>query len=99
MPRTIKLAKGDTIITSGQGNVYPRGMVIGTVDSSQVGDFGLTYTATITPAADFDHLTEVFVVKVPEIGGERAMSMQRIVLVMLLFFIAEGTIFYWLAAG
>ncbi len=56
------LTKGDTIITSGLGNVFPRGMVIGTVDSSQVGDFGLTYTATITPAADFDHLTEVLVV-------------------------------------
>ena len=63
---TDKLAKGDTIITSGKGNVFPRGMVIGTVDSSQVGDFGLTYTATITPAADFNHLTEVFVVQVPE---------------------------------
>ncbi|SFS58378.1 rod shape-determining protein MreC [Paenibacillus lignilyticus] len=62
------LTKGDTIITSGQGNVFPRGMVIGTVDSSQVGDFGLTYTATITPAADFDHLTEVFVVQLPETG-------------------------------
>ncbi|REE69501.1 rod shape-determining protein MreC [Paenibacillus taihuensis] len=57
------LKKGDTIITSGLGNVFPRGMVIGTVESSQVGDFGLTYTATITPAADFDHLTEVFVVQ------------------------------------
>ena len=63
---TDKLAKGDTIITSGKGNVFPRGMVIGTVDSSQVGDFGLTYTATITPAADFNHLSEVFVVQVPE---------------------------------
>ncbi|AZN43870.1 rod shape-determining protein MreC [Paenibacillus albus] len=62
------LSKGDTIITSGLGNVFPRGMVIGTVDSSQVGDFGLTYTATITPAADFDHLTEVFVVQPAETG-------------------------------
>ncbi|SEM67401.1 rod shape-determining protein MreC [Paenibacillus sp. OV219] len=62
------LTKGDTIITSGLGNVFPRGMVIGTVDSSQVGDFGLTYTATITPAADFDHLTEVFVVQPAETG-------------------------------
>lgn len=62
------LKKGDTIITSGLGNVFPRGIVIGTVDSSQVGDFGLTYTATITPAADFDHLTEVFVVQMPDTG-------------------------------
>ncbi|MFC5650083.1 rod shape-determining protein MreC [Paenibacillus solisilvae] len=63
---TDKLTKGDTIITSGKGNVFPQGIVIGTVDSSQVGDFGLTYTATITPAADFNHLTEVFVVQDPE---------------------------------
>jgi rod shape-determining protein MreC len=66
------LKKGDTVITSGQGNVFPRGMVIGTVDSSQVGDFGLTYTATITPAADFDHLTELFVVQTPTEPGEDA---------------------------
>ncbi|WP_328803990.1 rod shape-determining protein MreC [Paenibacillus glycinis] len=64
------LKKGDTVITSGEGGVYPRGMVIGTVDSSQVGDFGLTYTATITPAADFDHLTEVFVVQTSDLGAE-----------------------------
>ncbi|MBO7745483.1 rod shape-determining protein MreC [Paenibacillus sp. MWE-103] len=64
------LKKGDTVITSGKGNVFPRGVVIGTVDSSQVGDFGLTYTATITPAADFDHLTEVFVVQTPDLGDE-----------------------------
>ena len=29
------LKKGDTVITSGEGGVYPRGMVIGTVDSSK----------------------------------------------------------------
>ncbi|WP_225446593.1 rod shape-determining protein MreC [Paenibacillus rhizovicinus] len=62
------IKKGDTIITSGKGNVFPRGIVIGTVDSTQVGDFGLTYTATITPAADFNHLTEVFVVQTPDLG-------------------------------
>ncbi|MFC4099981.1 rod shape-determining protein MreC [Paenibacillus xanthanilyticus] len=59
--------KGDTIITSGLVNVFPQGMVIGTVESAQVGDFGLTYTATIKPAADFEHLTEVLVVKVPDV--------------------------------
>ncbi|MCA0755274.1 rod shape-determining protein MreC [Paenibacillus sp. N4] len=63
---TDKMAVADTVITSGLGNVYPRGLVIGTVESMQVGDFGLTYTASVKLAASFDHLTEVFVVKVPE---------------------------------
>nr|WP_223285441.1 rod shape-determining protein MreC [Paenibacillus sp. PL91] len=56
----------DTVITSGNGNVYPRGLVVGTVESKQLGDFGLTYTASVELSAKFDHLTEVFVVQVPE---------------------------------
>lgn len=57
----------DTVITSGLGNVYPRGLVVGTVESKQLGDFGLTYTASVKLSASFDHLTEVFVVQVPEL--------------------------------
>ncbi|MFD0674362.1 rod shape-determining protein MreC [Cohnella sp. GCM10027633] len=63
------LAKDDKVITSGLGNVFPKGIVIGTVESRQVGDFGLTHTAIITPAAKFDHLREVFVVVVPDVDG------------------------------
>ncbi|MFC0332141.1 rod shape-determining protein MreC [Paenibacillus sepulcri] len=70
IPEKDPIAKGDTIITSGLANVFPKGLIIGTVDSVQVGDFGLTQTATITPAADFNHLTEVFVVKIPDTGAE-----------------------------
>ncbi|WP_176707763.1 rod shape-determining protein MreC [Bacillus sp. FJAT-26390] len=57
----------DTVITSGNGNVYPRGLIVGTVESKQLGDFGLTYTASVKLSASFDHLTEVFVVQVPEL--------------------------------
>jgi rod shape-determining protein MreC len=60
-----KPADGDKVITSGLGSLFPKGIIIGTVKSSQVGDFGLTYTAIIEPAAKFDHLREVFVVVVP----------------------------------
>lgn len=63
------LAVGDKIITSGLGNVFPKGIVIGTVDNWQVGDFGLTRTAIIHPSAQFDHLREVFVVVVPDVDG------------------------------
>lgn len=61
-----KMAIGDTVITSGLGNTYPRGLRVGTVETKQVGDFGLTYTATVKLFASFDHLTEVFVVQPPE---------------------------------
>ncbi|RED64114.1 rod shape-determining protein MreC [Cohnella lupini] len=60
-----KPADGDKVITSGIGSLFPQGIIVGTVKSSQVGDFGLTYTAIIQPAAQFDHLREVFVVVVP----------------------------------
>lgn len=62
-----KMEIQDTVITSGLGNVYPRGLVVGTVETMQLGDFGLTYTASVKLAASFDHLTEVFVVQVPEL--------------------------------
>lgn len=62
-----KMDYQDTVITSGLGGVYPRGLVVGTIESKQLGDFGLTYTASVELAASFDHLTEVFVVQVPEL--------------------------------
>lgn len=61
-----KLAKGDIVVSSGLGEAFPRGMIIGEVISRQVGDFGLTHTATIKPAATFGNWKELFVV-VPEI--------------------------------
>lgn len=63
------LAPGDKVITSGLGYVFPRGIMIGTVESRQVGDFGLTGKATVIPSAKFDHLREVFVVVVPDVNG------------------------------
>ncbi|QAY68282.1 rod shape-determining protein MreC [Paenibacillus protaetiae] len=66
IPENDKMAAGDTVITSGLGNVYPRGLIIGTVESKEVGDFGLTNTAMVKMAADFDHLTDVFVVQMPD---------------------------------
>jgi rod shape-determining protein MreC len=62
-----KPMNGDKVITSGLSSLFPKGVIIGTVKNSQVGDFGLTYTAIIEPAAKFDHLREVFVIVVPEV--------------------------------
>lgn len=59
------LKKGDLVISSGLGTVFPEGLVIGTVELREVGEFGITDTAKIKPAATFTHLREVFVIEVP----------------------------------
>jgi rod shape-determining protein MreC len=61
------LAKGDLVVSSGIGGVFPRGMVIGTVKEIDVGQYGLTYTATVEPAANFTDWKELFVVFTPEV--------------------------------
>ncbi|GGG02541.1 cell shape-determining protein MreC [Paenibacillus albidus] len=57
---------GDEIISSGIGGLYPRGLVIGKVDSVDVGEFGLTSSAVITPAAEFEDWKELIVVYTEE---------------------------------
>jgi len=60
------MAEGDVVITSGLGNIYPRGLRVGEIESLKVGDFGLTYVATVKPFVDLNKLTEVFVVSAPQ---------------------------------
>lgn len=56
---------GDMVVTSGLVNIYPKGIVIGTVVNVTQGIQGLTQSAIIQPAAKFDYLQDVFVVKLP----------------------------------
>ena len=62
LAREADVLKGDVIITSGYGGVYPKGLVIGTVSNVDVDTIGGSQVAYITPAADFSHLEEVFVI-------------------------------------
>ncbi|GIO39873.1 cell shape-determining protein MreC [Paenibacillus antibioticophila] len=64
------LAKDDLIVSSGIGGVFPRGMIIGKVLDIHVGEYGLTYTATVKPAASFTDWKELFVVFEPEAEQE-----------------------------
>lgn len=62
------LEVGDIVVTSALGQVFPKGLEIGTVTEKRIGDFGINYVATIQPkATEFRHLREVLVVKVPEV--------------------------------
>jgi rod shape-determining protein MreC len=67
IPKTDQMTKGDVVITSGLGQLFPRGIEIGTIVSKDEGEFGITHTALVKPFASFNHLREVFVVEVPEL--------------------------------
>lgn len=61
--------KGDKIMTSGLGGIYPKGLLVGEVTDVLDDDGGLMKHAMILPAVEFSRLEEVFV-----ITGERAPS-------------------------
>lgn len=60
---------GDPVITSGLGGVFPRGVPLGTVESVSVDKTRSLQTASLRPAADFDHLEEAFIIQTPPPGG------------------------------
>ena len=67
-PRMVNLArdadviKGDKIVTSGFGGLYPKGLYIGEVIDVVNEEGGLLKYAVLKPAVDFDRLEEVLVV-------------------------------------
>ncbi|MBZ4668639.1 MAG: mreC, partial [Defluviitaleaceae bacterium] len=56
------IIKGDEIVTSNLSDIYPPGIMIGTVKEIQVESHGLTKYALIEPVVDFRHLEEVLVI-------------------------------------
>ena len=53
------LTPGDTVVTSGMGGIYPKGLIVGTVKEVMIGG---EVSAIITPSVDFMHLEEVAVI-------------------------------------
>lgn len=61
LPQDARVKPGQSVFTSGQGGVFPRGIPIGkVVDFSQV-EYGLAGEARVKPAVDFSSLQEVWV--------------------------------------
>ena len=54
--------KGDKIMTSGLGGIYPKGLMIGEVVDVVDDEGGLLKNAMIRPAVDFSRMEEVFVI-------------------------------------
>lgn len=60
--READVIKGDVVITSGYGGVYPKGLAVGTVEKVSDDLEKVSLDADIKPAVDFSHLEEVFVI-------------------------------------
>jgi len=54
---------GDTVITSGLGGIYPKGLVIGKIQKIRPDIQGISQYAVISPEADIKNLCAVFVIK------------------------------------
>ncbi|MEH6936651.1 rod shape-determining protein MreC [Bacillus sp. JJ664] len=63
IPSNAKVKKGQTVVTSGLGGVFPKSLVIGKVEEIEPDEHGLTQTAYIKPQADFNDINHVIVVK------------------------------------
>ena len=54
---------GDEVLTSGKGDIYPSGLVVGQVEGVFTDPSGMTRYAVVVPDVQFDSLIEVFVIK------------------------------------
>ena len=67
-PQFVNIAKdsdileGDTLVTSGYGMIYPKGLYIGKIVSIHQSDNDFVKYAVIRPGVEFDKLEEVFVI-------------------------------------
>ena len=59
----LQLHKGDEVFTSGMGDVFPSGLMIGTVTEVLTEAGGQTPYGIVEPACDLNRLVQVFVIK------------------------------------
>ena len=62
LPKVNDVKPGDTVVTSGLGGVYPKGILIGTVVEVGIEEHGLASYAIIKPAVDITSLGRVFII-------------------------------------
>ena len=64
VPRHLKLAVGDSVLTSGYGQMFPQGHLIGIVDQVNLEKASPFYDATIQLTSDLSSIHRVYIVKI-----------------------------------
>ncbi len=59
--RSEPIALNDQVMTSGLGNIYPKGLKIGTISKIEKESYGITQFVEIKPSVDFRRIEEVIV--------------------------------------
>src|SRR5699024_2390784 len=65
VPDGAELKKGQLVVTSGLSDLFPGDLLIGTVDEVTRGEFGVDRMVYVKPAARFEQLHYVMVVRDP----------------------------------
>jgi molecular chaperone DnaK len=60
LPYDAQLRKGETVVTSGMGGIYPPGLPIGKI--TEIEDSGINMFALVEPFVDFSYLEEIFLI-------------------------------------
>lgn len=60
--RTDDIQEGDTLLSSGLGGIFPKGVPAGTVSSVNRKRYGITQEVSVRPSVTFSTLEEVFVI-------------------------------------
>jgi rod shape-determining protein MreC len=70
LPAEAQIAVGDRVLSTGYGSVYPRGLVIGYVETVGINEFTRSPDVTVKCAVDFSELTQVMIITDYEITLE-----------------------------
>lgn len=62
VPRSETVQKGERVITSGLGGIYPKGLLVGKVAEVWKEGYGLFQRVEVSPEVDFQRLEEVLVI-------------------------------------
>ncbi len=66
LEKDLAIKKGEEVVTSGLGGLFPAGLLIGIIDRVSMDESQLYQVADIIPAADFANLRYVFAVEIEE---------------------------------